>query len=168
MTLYEQRLEGTGRLDGATGAMVGAAAMDAGAADPEMAERKVVTEGIVGCDDGEIFGDLKCGLRVNGASLKKTKVATEASGVSIQGHDQVGRVRCGPVTEINAIGAADHPPKEEMKSLAGAPVSGVREEVAKSPMKRGSVTPAPQFLDEGRGPEKMQLLSGSTGRKIAG
>lgn len=96
-----------------------------------MAERKIVPGRVVRVEPREGLGDLDRGAPGDVAAPGEAEVPREPVDVDVDGDDQpVGRD--GPKAEIDAVGLAHHPPREEEQALGGAPGAGIAEQVGRA------------------------------------
>lgn len=96
-----------------------------------MAERKIVPGRVVRVEPREGLGDLDRGAPGDVAAPGEAEVPREPVDVDVDGDDQpVGRD--GPKAEIDAVGLAHHPPREEEQALGGTPGAGIAEQVGRT------------------------------------
>lgn len=93
---------------------------------------------------GDFFGHFS----VYAAAAGKADIAAQATCVRIEGHNQVGRFETLPDAEIDGVGAACNPAKEQVEAFAGAAVCGVGKKVAQASFDIGANSAGAYGLDK--------------------
>src|SRR5712692_2598535 len=132
VTLEESGPEAADRLERAVRATPGVAPGGALAADAEVAEREVEPDGVGRVERAQTPRHLLGRAPGQVLAPREPDEAADAVHVRVERHDQRA-ARHVPQPEVDAVGAAHHPPEKQVEALAGAPPRGVREEVLEPP-----------------------------------
>jgi len=118
-------------LDDAAAAAFGVPARGALAGDPQVTERKVVSNGIGWIEGPQGGGDLAGSAERGVGALGEAEVPRDALDVGVDWDEKLRRGdRKEP--QIHSVGGADHPAQIEQEPLAGAALARVGDQVGKA------------------------------------
>jgi hypothetical protein len=86
---------------------------------PEVAQRKVVADGIDRIQRAQPLRDLRRHLPARARARREAQAAAEANDMRVERDDELSGADAGPAAGIDFV-AADHPAQEQIQPLAAA------------------------------------------------
>ncbi len=89
--------------------------------NPEVAERHVERDWVVGSDGGELRGHLAGHLQVDRSAARETQCAGEPAGVRVERDEQFSAVDSAPEAKVGAVIGSNEPAQQQQPPLDGGP-----------------------------------------------